>query len=146
MIVPDVNLLLYAEVAAFTEHRAARRWWERVLSGADEVALTPVTVFGFVRIATNPRIFDPPLPVAAALDRVMTWLAQPNVRAVVPGPRHLEIAFRLLRDLGSARNLTTDAQLAAFAIELGATLHSNDTDFARFPGLTWTNPLAAAHD
>lgn len=141
MIVPDVNLILYAEIAAFPEHAETRRWWEGLLSGLDEVGLTPPVVFGFVRIATNPRIFDPPLAVDDALDRVTAWFEQPHARVLVPGPRHLEIAFRLLRNLGTAGNLTTDAQLAAFAIENNATLHSNDTDFARFPGLRWENPL-----
>lgn len=143
MIIPDVNLLLYAEIAAFPEHAAARAWWEHLLSGRDEVGIVPVALFGFVRIASNPRVFSPPLSVDAALDRVEAWLSRPHVRVVVAGPRHLEIAFRVLRDLGAAGNLTTDAQLAASAIENGATLCSNDTDFGRFPGLSWTNPLAA---
>lgn len=141
MIVPDLNLLLYAEISAFPEHAAARRWWEAALDSAEDVALTLPTLFGFVRIATNPRAFDPPLAVDDAIDRVNAWLAQPNARVLLPGPRHLEIAFRLLRDLGAAGNLTTDAQLAAFAIEHNATLCSNDTDFARFSGLRWDNPL-----
>jgi toxin-antitoxin system PIN domain toxin len=88
-------------------------------------------------------VFNPPLAVDEALDRVNAWLEQPNARMLLPGPRHIEIAFRLLRDLGAAGNLTTDAQLAAFAIEHNATLYSNDTDFARFSGLRWNNPLLA---
>lgn len=98
-------------------------------------------MFGFVRIATNPRVFRPPLAVEDAVARVSGWLARPNVRALSPGPQHLQIAFRLLRELGAAANLTTDAQLAAYAIEHNATLCSNDTDFARFGGLRWANPL-----
>ncbi len=143
MIIPDVNLLLYAEIAAFPEHPAARRWWENLLDGRDEVGIAAVAMFGFIRLATNPRVFSPPLAVDDALDRVERWLTQPHVRVVVPGPRHIEIAFRLLRALGTAANLTTDTQLAAFAIENGATLCSNDSDFGRFAGLSWTNPLAA---
>jgi len=141
MIVPDINLVLYAEINAFPEHRKARRWWEALLSGVDDVGLTPPVVFAFVRIATNHRMFDPPLSVDEALDRVTTWLEQPHVRMLVPGPRHLEIAFRLLRDIGAAGNLTTDAQLAAFTIENNASLHSNDADFTRFPDLRVQNPL-----
>jgi toxin-antitoxin system PIN domain toxin len=141
VIVPDLNLILYAEIASFPEHAAARKWWEAVLRGPEEVALTMPTLFGFVRIATNPRAFDPPLAVDDAIDRVNAWLAQPHARVLLPGPRYLEIAFRLLRDLGAAGNLTTDAQLAAFAIENNATLCSNDTDFARFSGLRWSNPI-----
>lgn len=141
MIIPDLNLLLYAEIAAFPEHAAARKWWEAALRGSEDVALTMLTMFGFVRISTNPKAFDPPLAVDAAIDRVNAWLEQPNTRVLLPGPRHLEIAFQLLRDLGAAGNLTTDAQLAAFAIEHNATVCSNDTDFARFSGLRWRNPL-----
>jgi len=142
MIVPDINLVLYAEIASFPEHAAARPWWESALGGAEEVGLAPPTVFGFVRIATSPRVLDPPLGVEEAIDRVTGWLEQPNARVLVPGPRHLEIAFRLLRGLGTAGNLTTDAQFAAFAIESNATLYSNDSDFARFEGLRCKNPLA----
>jgi len=142
MIIPDTNLLLYAEIAAFPEHRAARRWWEALLGSTYDVGLAPPAVFGFLRIATNPRVLAPPLSVDDALDRITAWLAQPNVRVLVPGPRYLVITFDLLRALGTAGNLTTDAQLAAFAIENTATIYSNDTDFGRFAGVSWLNPIA----
>lgn len=142
MIIPDINLLLYATISGFPEHARARSWWEDLLAGTADVALTGTTVFGFIRISTNPRIFDRPLAVDDALDRVEEWLGQPPVRFLLPGPRHVEIAFRLLRHLGTAGNLATDVQLAAHAIENQAELHSNDGDFARFPELRWTNPIA----
>lgn len=142
MIVPDINLLLYATIAGFPEHPRARRWWEEILAGTAEVALTGPAIFGFIRIGTNPRIFDRPLAVDDALERVQEWLDQPPVRVLLPGPRHLDIAFRLLRHLGTAGGLATDVQLATHAIENQAELHSNDGDFARFPELRWTNPLA----
>lgn len=141
MIVPDVNLLLYAYRSSAPEHGRARAWWERCLNGGD-VGLAMPAAFGFIRLSTNPRVFEDPLPVATALDTVEAWLARPRVHALVPGPRHIEIAFGLLRRLGVAANLTTDTQLAALAIENQAELHSNDTDFGRFPGLRWRNPLA----
>lgn len=141
MIVPDVNLLLYAHIDAFAQHGAARRWWEALMGGEAEVGVAGAALFGFIRLSTNPRVFDPPMPLETALGHVETWLAQPNVRCPVPGPRHLEIAFRLLRELGAAAKLTTDVQLAAFAIEHQGELHSNDTDFGRFPDLRWRNPL-----
>lgn len=143
MIVPDVNLVVYAEVDAYPEHRAAREWWERAVNDGEEVGIALPAMFGFIRIVTNPRVLDPPMTVDTALDRVTGWLDRPTVRVLVPGPRHVEIAFRLLRSLGTAANLTTDVQLAALAIEFGATVHSNDIDFGRFPGLAWRNPLAA---
>lgn len=142
MILPDVNLLLYASIDAFPGHARARAWWERLLRGPREVGLASVAVFGFVRLATNPRVFDPPMPVDGAVARVEQWLAVPHVRFLVPGPRHLEVAFGLLRVLGTAANLTTDVQLAALAIELQAEVHSNDADFGRFPSLRWVDPLA----
>lgn len=142
MIVPDVNLLLYAHVTAFSEHAAARRWWEDLMNGRRAVGVAAPALFGFVRLASNPRVLDRPLPVAEALAHVEEWLARPHVHFVQPGPRHLEIAFGLLRQAGAAANLTTDAQLAAVAIEHQGEVHSNDGDFGRFPQLRWVNPIA----
>lgn len=141
MIVVDVNLLLYAVMTPYPTHPAARGWWERTLSSSAVVGLAAPAVFGFLRLATNPRVFDPPLAIDAAIGYVRGWLARPHVRYVVPGPRHLDIAFDLLAGVGTGGNLTTDVQLAALAIEQGGELHSNDSDFSRFPGLTWVNPL-----
>jgi toxin-antitoxin system PIN domain toxin len=141
VVVPDVNLLLYAHLSGFRQHRAAKKWWETLLAGREEVGIASPALFGFVRLATNRRVFDPPMEVDGALERVETWFSRPQVRFLLPGPRHLEIASRLLRALGAAGNLTTDAQLAALAIENQADLHSNDSDFARFPDLRWVDPL-----
>jgi toxin-antitoxin system PIN domain toxin len=142
VIVPDVNLLLYAHVDAFPEHARSRRWWEGLMNGRRDVGVAGPALFGFVRLATNPRVLDRPLAVDDALARVEEWLARPHVHFVQPGPRHIEITFGLLRDAGSAANLTTDAQLAALAIEHQGELHSNDADFGRFPRLRWVNPIA----
>ena len=141
MIVPDVNLLLYAHINAFPRHRDARKWWEGLIGGQIEVGVSSPVLFGFVRIATNRKVFDPPMSVDAAFERVESWFSRSTVRFLQPGPRHLETAASLLRQLGSAGNLTTDAQLAALALENQAELHSNDSDFGRFPGLRWVNPL-----
>lgn len=143
MIIVDVNLLLYATFTTFEQHVAARSWLEAALNGDDQVLLPGVSIFGFIRIATNPRIFQDPLRIEQALAAVDSWLALHHVHFLVPGPRHIEVAFQLLRKLGAARNLTTDVQLAAHAIENQALLCSNDSDFARFEGLRWTNPLTA---
>lgn len=141
MIVPDVNVLLYAELTAYPEHARARAWWKEALDAEEVVGLTPPALFGFVRIATNPRVFAVAATVEDAVGRVEAWLARPNVRLLGPGPRHLEISFALLRALGAAGNLTTDVQLATYAIENAATLYSADTDFGRFTNLAWKNPL-----
>ncbi len=143
MIVPDVNLLLYAHLDAFSHHRAARAWWETLLNGDRQVGLAAVAMFGFIRLGTNRRVFTDPLSVPEALVTVRAWLARPNVTFLTPGTRHLDIAFRLLDQLGTGANLTTDVQLAAHALEHGGEVHSNDGDFARFDGLRWVNPLAS---
>ncbi len=141
MILPDVNLLLYAYDTAAPHHLAARDWWEGALSGDEPVGLAWVTLLAFVRITTRRAIFEEPFSVDEAVGHVDSWLAQPQVMVVHPGHRHAEHLFRFLRRLGTAGNLTTDAHLAALAIEHGCTLHSTDADFARFPGLRWRNPL-----
>jgi toxin-antitoxin system PIN domain toxin len=141
MIVVDVNLLLYAVISGFPQHGRARAWWEEALNGGREVGLSSPAVFGFLRIATNPRVLTDPMPVATALGHVRRWLDQPNVRFLVPGSRHLELAFEMLAAAGTAGNLTTDVQLAALALEQDAELNSNDNDFGRFKALRWVNPL-----
>jgi uncharacterized protein len=142
VIVPDVNLLLYAVVSGFPQHKPAYAWWEETINSTTQVGLSSPAIFGFIRIATNPRVLSPPLTVEAAAGYISAWLGQPNVSHLVPGPRHIEIAFSLLRTVGTGGNLTTDVQLAALALEHDADMYSNDTDFARFSGLRWVNPLA----
>jgi len=141
VIVPDINLLLYATIDSFSEHVLARTWWERCLSEKREIGIPSAVLFGFIRIATNRRIFDPPMTVDFALEVVGSWLTRPQVRLLSPGPRHVALAFGLLRELGTAANLTTDAQIAALAIEYQAEVQSADSDFARFPQLRRSNPL-----
>jgi toxin-antitoxin system PIN domain toxin len=141
VIVPDVNLLLYAVVSGFPQHPRAREWWEQTVNSPARVGLTQPALFGFLRIATNARVLQSPLAVNDAIEYVHGWLAQPNVDLLVPGPNHLHIALGLLAEIGTAGNLTTDVQLAAYAIEHQGEMHSNDTDFARFPDLKWINPL-----
>lgn len=141
MIVVDVNLLLYAVISGFPQHEVAGSWWEATLNGSEEVGLASPAIFGFLRISTNPRILESPLPMEAATGFVSDWFAQPGVRFLVPGQRHLGIAFDLLREVGTAGNITTVVQLAALAIEYDAEMCSNDADFGRFAGLRWNNPL-----
>ena len=141
MIVVDVNLLLYAVISGFPQHEVARAWWEDTLNSSTEVGLSSSAIFGFLRISTNPRVLGTPLSVEEAVDYVSEWLDLPNVCLLAPDRRHFEIALDLLRGIGTAGNLTTDAQLAALAIEHDADMCSNDTDFARFEGLRWVNPL-----
>ena len=141
MIVPDVNLLVYAYNQDAPRHAAAVSWWEGLLSGSRPVGLAWAAALGFIRITTHPQILARPLPAAKACAHVRAWLAQPYVSLLHPGDRHGEILFGLLERLGTAGNLTTDAHLAALAIEHQAELCSTDADFGRFPGLRFANPI-----
>ena len=141
MILPDINLLIYAHNLSAPFHDPARRWWEDLLTREHPVGLPWAVVYGFVRLVTHPRVMEDPVPVGDALDRVESWLACPSVEILVPGPRHLLVTRSLFEATGVGGNLTTDTHLAAIAIERQCEIHSNDGDFARFPGLRWTNPL-----
>ena len=142
MIVPDVNLLVYAYSTGAPEHGRAREWWEDLLNGAEGVALPWATSLGFVRLVTSSRVLDRPMQSGKAIAVVRSWLDRANTEVLNPGPRHLEILARLLEAAGAAGSLTTDAHLAALSIEYQCELHSNDADFQRFPGLRWRNPLS----
>ena len=144
MIVPDINLLLYAYDSDSSFHAKAKAWWRECLSGTEPVGLPPVVVFGFIRIGTNARVFKSPMTPAEAAQHVRSWLAQPVAQMLEPRSDHLEQVLQSLEKLGTAGNLVTDAQIAALAIEHHAVLHTNDTDFMRFAGLRWFNPLTGA--
>jgi len=141
MILPDINFLVHAHNENSLCHAAARQWWDGALSETERLALPWAVLLGFIRLTTNRHVLHNPCPVEEALHRMQQWLAQPNVRIIQPTHRHAEILARFLRGLGTAGNMTTDAHLAALAVEHGCTLYTTDSDFARFPGLSWKNPL-----
>jgi toxin-antitoxin system PIN domain toxin len=141
MILPDINLLIYAHNRRAPAHAQARDWWQDCLQGSEGVALAWVVILGFVRITTHPRVFEFPLTVATSLERVEEWLAFPHIEIIQPSTSHFANWSAELKRLGTAGNLTTDAHLAALAMERGLILHTTDADFSRFPGLKWRNPL-----
>ncbi len=141
----DLNLLLYAVNADSPQNQRAKKWLQGVFGGSDSVALAWVTLLGFLRISTTRLVFAKPLDPRQALATVDGWLARPNVVQLHPGPDHWRILKVLLSESGAAGNLTTDAHLAALAIEHGCELCSSDADFARFPRLNWVNPLRDDH-
>lgn len=142
MKLPDLNLLIYAIDEGSPRHERARSWLEQTLSGTEAVGFAWAVLLGFVRLTTNAVILAHPLSTEEALDYVEGWLAQPVARTVAPTAGHAVLLRKLLQPLGAAGNLTSDAHLAALAIEHGAELCSCDTDFARFPGLRWSEPLS----
>ncbi|HEV2201369.1 MAG TPA: TA system VapC family ribonuclease toxin [Bryobacteraceae bacterium] len=143
MTIPDVNVLVHAYNSDFPGHPAAKRWWEQALNGGrSSVGLSWASILGFLRIATSRVALTKPLPVSGAVGIARSWLGQAAVEVIVPGEGHGEIVFRLLEEIGAAGNLTTDAHLAALALEYRAEIATTDADFARFPGVAWFNPVS----
>lgn len=137
----DANLLLYATDQRSSRHKAARAWLDGQLSGEDAIAFAWSVLLAFLRVSTSARVFEHPLSPEQAFEIVDRWLAQPCATIAHPGDRHAALVRQLLRPLGTAGNLVSDAHLAALAIEHGAELNSCDSDFSRFSGLRWVNPL-----
>jgi toxin-antitoxin system PIN domain toxin len=141
MILVDANLLIYAVNRDAPLHRTAKPWLESAMAGSEAVGFSWNVLLAFLRLTTRAGLFRQPLSIDAAFDVIARWLDQPSATVVHPGPRHLSIMRELLAPIGAAGNLTSDAHLAALAIEHGAALCSSDGDFGRFPGLKWRNPL-----
>jgi toxin-antitoxin system PIN domain toxin len=141
VIIPDVNLLVYAYDSRSPAHHKAVLWWQECLSGTETIGLPLVVLFGFVRVVTNPRIFQEPYRIQEAGAHVREWLAQPHAQLLAMDASHLDQALKFLEMVGIGGNLVTDAQIAALAIEYEAIVHTADADFIRFPALRWLNPI-----
>jgi uncharacterized protein len=142
VILVDANLLLYAYHPRADRHEASRAWLEAVLSGPDLVRFAWLTLWAFLRIATNPRVFERPLSTTEAEAAISAWLTQPVAGILDPGERHWDILCGLVSEGQASGPLVMDAVLAAIALEHGATVCTTDRDFSRFSGLKWMNPLA----
>jgi toxin-antitoxin system PIN domain toxin len=142
VILVDANLLIYAIDSDSAHHKKARRWLEDVLSGTTPVGLAWIVILAFLRVTTRPGILKRPLDPERAVEFVDSWLAQPYVRALGPGDGHWAVLRQLIAVVGTAGNLTSDAHLAAMALERGCDVYSTDADFGRFPGVRHVNPLA----
>ena len=143
MILVDANILIYAHVESFVQHKAARAWLDQQLNGSTRVGLPWVSLLAFLRLVTNPRVFERPEPMVDAWNQVRAWLACEPAWIPHSTDRHADLLSELLALPGVNANLVPDAHLAALALEHGLTLCSTDGDFARFPALRWRNPLAA---
>jgi hypothetical protein len=141
MILVDANILIYAYNPSADRHAAAKQWLEAAVAGPVPIRLAWVTVLAFVRIMTHHQVFRRPFSLAEAVGIVDEWLGHPMVSVLDPGDRHWSVLRRLLLDGQASGPLSTDAHLAALAIEHGATLYTTDRDFARFPGVKVVDPL-----
>ena len=141
MKIVDINLLIYAINKDTPHHSTAKKWIEDSLSSDEPFGFAWIVILGFLRIITNGRIMPTPLAPDVAIETVDDWLRQPPSLTVVPSRQHWSIFKEILRPLGTAANLTSDAHLAALAIGHGGRLYSTDNDFSRFQSLRWTNPI-----
>lgn len=144
MILVDANLLIYAVNKDASHHKKACSWLEKTLSKTTDVGLAWIVILAFLRITTHPRIMRNPLDTDSALGYIAEWLDQPYVTLVTPGEHHWPIFMNLVRTTGTAANLTSDAHIAALAIEYGCEICSADYDFQRFPSVRHVNPLKDA--
>lgn len=145
MIIPDANLLIYAHNSADPDHQAALEWWRGLIRGDADVGVPLVVVLAFLRLTTSPRILATPLSVEDSGRRVESWFEARRVRLISPGPGHVGSLLACLRAAGTGGSLTTDAHIAALALEYRAEVHTTDLDFGRFPGVRWKNPLRRRH-
>lgn len=143
-MIVDANLLLYAVNSDDPRGEAAAEFLDRALNGPRRVGLPWASLTAFLRIATHPRVFDRPLSPGDAAQQVEEWLAAPAAWVPLVGPEHGRVLLDLVRRLRLTGPLIPDAHLAALAMENGTGVWSTDTDFARFPGLVWEDPLRAA--
>ena len=141
MIIPDINLLIYAYNDQSPFHDAARQWWESALNGDESVGIPWVVSTGFIRIMANPSSVSSPVSPAEAAEYVEEWFQQEHIAPINPGDDHMRLLRQNLHAAGGGRNLVADAHIAAIAMEHQAEVYTNDSDFARFPGLRWRNPL-----
>ena len=141
MIIPDVNMLVYAYDDGAMRHDDAMRWWDGLLDGSERIGLPWVVSTGFIRLMSNPRAVSVSLSPPEAAELVKSWFQISHIAPINPGPNHLEHLSDCLSVVGANANLVPDAHIAALAIEHDAEVHSNDSDFERFPGVRWRNPL-----
>ena len=144
MILLDANLLIYSHVASFRQHAPAKAWLDAQLAAGGRVGMPWASLLAFLRIVTNPRVFERPEPMADAWRQVQAWLDVDTVWIPEATDRHRVVVGSLLESAATRANLVPDSHLAAIAIEHGLVLCSTDGDFARFPGLRWENPLRGA--
>jgi toxin-antitoxin system PIN domain toxin len=142
VILPDVNVLVYAHREECERHAEYRAWLEDVFASGSAFGVSELVMSGCLRILTHPRIFDPPTPAAEALAFVRQVREHPLAVAVRPAQRHWQVFCGLCEKVGARGNLVADAFLAALAIESGSEWITTDRDYARFPGLRWRHPLS----
>ena len=144
MYLVDANILIYSTDEGSEHHDAARDWLDERTAGVPRsVGLPWPSLLAFLRLVTNPRVYSPPAQAEEAWQRIEDWLSRPATWIPAPGPRHQQVLGEIVQEHRPTGNLVPDAHLAALAREHGLTVVSTDTDFARFSGVAWLNPVSA---
>ena len=143
MIVPDVNVLVYAYHRDAAKHERYAEWLADVVAGQEELGLVEAALTGFLRVVTHPRIYADPAPSTEALVFVATLRGGRQARTLAA----TEATWQHFADIAAADRqvrgvLVPDAWLAAMARSHGGRLATADRGFARFPGLRWFDPVA----
>ena len=141
MLLPDVNILVYAHREDSPDHERFKDWLQELVNGDEAYGLSDLVCSGFLRIVTHPAVFTPPSPIGDALAFVEAIRSQPNCVPVAPGTRHWQLFVSLCQSRGVRGNLVPDAYFAALAIESGSEWITSDGDYSRFPGLRWRRPF-----
>jgi toxin-antitoxin system PIN domain toxin len=141
MIIPDVNILVYAYDSTSRWHERAREWWQQTLVGSESVGIPAVVIMAFIRLMTHTSLSGNPMAVSRARAIVSSWVAVDGVRVLAPTWETLSLMMELLEETGVGGSLSTDALIAAHALEQRASVWSNDADFKRFPGVKLHNPM-----
>ena len=142
MIIPDLNLLIYAYDQRAPQHPQAHLWWAQLLRGNEPVGTPWAVLTGFIRLTTQPGILAQPFTTAEAIQLIQRWLASPHVSAISPTDQHIQTLATLLQAVDGGHNTVTDAHIATLAIEHDAVVHSNDNIFTHFTGVKAHNPIA----
>ncbi|MEM1221551.1 MAG: TA system VapC family ribonuclease toxin [Verrucomicrobiota bacterium] len=140
-MLPDADLLIYSVNIDSSDHTKAYRWWNDLVKSDVPIGIYTDVAFAFIRLSTNRRVFNQPLTVEESFGYLNNWLGFAQTKLVETELEDLAVAAKLLKRVGTGGNLTSDAQIAAAALRLDATVHSADADFGRFEKLKWFNPL-----
>lgn len=137
-----MNVLIYAHRPDMPGHERFSEWLSSVVNDDPVYGMSEIVLSSFIRVVTNPRVFDRPTSFDEAVAAADALRTRPNCVLISPGPAHWDIFTRLCRETSVKGDLIADAYLAALAIESGSEWITTDRDFSRFPGLRWRHPLA----
>jgi len=141
VILPDVNVLVYALRKDSEAHESYHRWLRSALNVDEVLLIADIVLNSVVRIVTNPRIYMKPSTFEETFEFCDRILDAKNTVRISPGPRHWSLFCGYCKLIHPQGSLVTDSYLAGLAAENDAELISTDSDFSKYPGLRYKHPL-----